>query len=222
MKTNVSIIYQSDWSSFLPWDTFLEKESLVDHFVSLCAGTGLFDAISVFSDDKGLASYCSKNGITFTPFAEHLYYDFNYLANITLHNETWTLENNGLYGDVHFFLNMTHPLLQGESIVGMYNALLENRFAAKVVATYQIEPHLLMELPGENNYIGLWGQPGLDRQLHPPLMRTVGSCFVHKGRMGGFQPLAFPYVVDRIQGCCINSEEDIQLVRYMLRSAQDG
>ena len=219
MKITASIIVESceDHDSF--WDLALGNgDTTLANMLKTLNRAALFDDLSIITNEHRLIRQEQFKGSKVYSLSPRLAYNFNFLDNIKLHNECFSLLEIGKLGDIHLFMDLRYQLIQPQTIMGMFNTLMENRFAAKVIPVYQIDPHLYMEIPGEELFINLWGQQGLDRQKHPPLFRTVGCCFLHHGRLKEMQPLTFPHHIDRIEGFKITSEEDIPFIDYVMKS----
>ena len=216
MKITASLVCDTSDENKALWSLPLAGTNILDYILHTLQHLSILDDVCIFTNDQVLTGAPDYKGVAVHPFSERLAYNFNFLDNIKLHNECFTLIQSQFLGDVHLFLDIHYPLLQLNSLDCMFHALMENRFAAKIIPVYSIDPHLYIELPEPGQYINLWGQPGLDRQKHPPLFRAVGSCFLHCIRLREIQPLTFPYEVNRIEGFTLSTAQDIDFIHYVL------
>jgi len=221
MKITASVINDISKDDNPVWKFSLSAgENVLDNALDILQHVPILEEICIFSNDPELNASEKYQGIVVQPFDQRLAYNFNFLDNLKLHNECFTLQKTGSLGDIHLFLDIHYPLLQAASLLRMFHSLMENRFASKVIPVYSIDPHLYLEIPGNDQYLNLWGQQGLDRQQHPPLFRAVGCCFIHCGRLQGMQPLTFPFNINQVEGFKLSSKADTNFVDYVMKNQQ--
>lgn len=216
MKITASVINDTARDGSPVWKFPLPAGgNVLDRALGILQQVPILEEICIFSNDPELNDSEKYQGVIVQPFDQRLAYNFNFLDNLKLHNECFTLQKTGSLGDIHLFLDIHYPLLKAASLLRMFHTLMENRFASKVIPVYSIDPHLYLEIPESGQYINLWGQQGLDRQHHPPLFRTVGCCFVHCGRLKEMQPLTFPFEISKLEGYRLSSEQDLDFIGYV-------
>lgn len=216
MKVTASIICDAGNGNHAVWRLpYAADKAVLDIVLDTLEGVAVLDGVCVFTNDADLTAKNRYGGLPVQPFWPQLGYRFNFLDNIKLHNECFSLEKAGFLGDVHLFWDVHHPLLRASSLTRMFNSLMEDQFAAKIIPVYPIDPHLYMQIGTDDRYVALWGQQGLDRQHHPRLLRSVGACFVHRKRLQEMQPMAFPFEIGRLEGTRLSGEEDLDLIRHI-------
>jgi hypothetical protein len=223
MRISTSIIHESIQNKTSIWPTTIKNgTNFLDNIIKTLQKTALFTDISVFTNDTTLTNNVNYKSIPVHSFDQELVYNFNYLDNIKLHNECLSLERLGVLGDIHLFIDLRYQLLSPSSLLSMFNTLMENRFAAKVIPVSMIDPHLYMEIPGNDQFMNIWGQQGLDRQKHPSLFRTIECCLIHCARIKEMQPLTFPLEIGRIEGFKFQHEKDISFLKYIMEKKSMG
>lgn len=214
MKVSASVVVDSRTTAEHMWTWPICGRGLLDHALDTLKNTCGIDDYFVFTDVQDIIDRLSPAGLV-VPFMDRFTYNFNFLDNISLFTELYSLKQADRLGDIHFFLDMRFPLIDATILGGMYNKLLETRFAAKVIPTYEIDPNLIMRIGTSDTFMRLWDSPGLDRQLQPRLMRITGACVVHCKRIAEIQPLTMHYRINRNAGRIIQDKGDIELMQYI-------
>lgn len=214
------IVLARDQSDAISWESILSGKSLLQRAVDTARATDELDDIFILTDFKAVLASQEALGVEIKQLPPWL---FNHRIDLIskqgwhVNQELLALSEMDALGDIHFFLNWRMPLLTTRSLGKMYQTLLEDRIAARVVGIYPVDPNLFMRLAGKDSYFPVWADVGSDRQDVPQLYRAGAVGVVHTHRQSESIPESKGFCLSREQGLEILEVEDLDLAAFYLK-----
>lgn len=217
--TGLCFVRARDRAPGVAWDTELEGDNLLSCALRSLSGVPYVDELRVFTDDAELLKREQVAGVAVGGLPEW-FFEFN-LPFFT--KEQWllmravqALREAEALGDVLLVADWRTPLVSARSMETLYHKLMDDRVAARTVATYPLDPNLFLRLE-EEKFFPAWADVGADRQSIPQLFRSLAVGAVRPDRLLMPSPETRGIPVGREQGLRVRDAESLELARFYLR-----
>lgn len=208
-----------DKSPDVSWKTELEGASLLTHAVRALSGMPYADEVRVFTDDPELLALGEAAGAAVGGLPDWFFeYNVPFFT-----KEQWlltramqALREAEALGDVLLVADWRTPLVNARTMETLYHKLMDDRVAARTVATYPLDPNLFLRLD-EEKFFPAWADIGADRQSIPQLYRSLAVGAVRPDRLLMPSPETRGVPVGREQGLRVRDEESLALARFYVQ-----